>query len=335
MLQSIICYGVVLSLEKRIEVSWIRHNGLLEEYGYTMRNISSFRQLGRNRSITGYLFILPNFVGFLVFTIIPIIFAVTISFTRWDSMHPPRFVGLRNFVIMVQDSSFLITLLNTLTFTFGSLPFVVILALAFAIILNQGVIGKNAFRAVFFFPYIASVVACAITWQLLFHPGAGPVNSILKFVGISNTPRWLASRDTAMISVIIVYVWQIAGYYMVMFLAGLQTIPDSLYESAEIDGATYLRKLFSITIPMLSPTFFLVIIIFIINSFKVFSLIYVMTDGGPGRATSVLVFYVYKQAFELSRFGYASAMSLVLFIIMLTITIVQYRGQKKWVTYIE
>ena len=154
-------------------------------------------------------------------------------------------------------------------------------------------------------------------------------------MGIKTPPRWLSSTNTAMISVIMVYVWQVAGYYMVMFLAGLQTIPDSLYESADIDGANNFRKLFNITIPMLSPTFFLVIIIFIINSFKVFTLIYVMTDGGPGRATSVLVFYVYQQAFERSRFGYASAMSLILFVIMLAITIFQYRGQKKWVTYIE
>ncbi len=296
---------------------------------------SSFRQLGRNRSIVGYLFILPNFIGFLIFTIIPIFFAISVSFTRWDSMHAPRFIGLRNFSIMIHDSSFLITLANTLTFTFGSLPFTVVLALAFAIILNQGIKGKSVFRAVFFFPYIASVVACAITWQLLFHPGAGPVNSILIAMGIKTPPRWLSSTNTAMISVIMVYVWQVAGYYMVMFLAGLQTIPDSLYESADIDGANNFRKLFNITIPMLSPTFFLVIIIFIINSFKVFTLIYVMTDGGPGRATSVLVFYVYQQAFERSRFGYASAMSLILFVIMLAITIFQYRGQKKWVTYIE
>ena len=250
-------------------------------------------------------------------------------------MHAPRFIGLRNFSIMIHDSSFLITLANTLTFTFGSLPFTIVLALAFAVILNQGLKGKSVFRAIFFFPYIASVVACAITWQLLFHPGAGPVNSILIAMGIKTPPRWLSSTNTAMISVIMVYVWQVAGYYMVMFLAGLQTIPDSLYESADIDGANNFRKLFNITIPMLSPTFFLVIIIFIINSFKVFTLIYVMTDGGPGRATSVLVFYVYQQAFERSRFGYASAMSLILFVIMLAITIFQYRGQKKWVTYIE
>jgi multiple sugar transport system permease protein len=296
---------------------------------------SSFRQLGRNRSIVGYLFILPNFIGFLIFTIIPIFFAISVSFTRWDSMHAPRFIGLRNFSIMIHDSSFLITLANTLTFTFGSLPFTIVLALAFAVILNQGLKGKSVFRAIFFFPYIASVVACAITWQLLFHPGAGPVNSILIAMGIKTPPRWLSSTNTAMISVIMVYVWQVAGYYMVMFLAGLQTIPDSLYESADIDGANNFRKLFNITIPMLSPTFFLVIIIFIINSFKVFTLIYVMTDGGPGRATSVLVFYVYQQAFERSRFGYASAMSLILFVIMLAITIFQYRGQKKWVTYIE
>jgi multiple sugar transport system permease protein len=300
-----------------------------------MRSTSSFKQLGRNKSIIGYLFILPNFVGFLVFTIIPIFFAISVSFTRWDSMHTPRFVGLKNLLIMINDSSFLITLMNTVTFTFCSLPFAVILSLAFAVILNEGIMGKNVFRAVFFFPYIASIVACAITWQLLFHPGAGPVNSILKVIGINNPPRWLASRSTAMMSVIIVYIWKVAGYYMVMFLAGLQTIPYSLYESAEIDGATYFKKLFNITVPMLSPTFFLVIIIFIINSFKVFSLIYIMTDGGPGRATSVLVFYIYKQAFELSRYGYASAMSLILFFIMLVITIFQYRGQKKWVTYIE
>ncbi len=291
--------------------------------------------MGRNRSLTGYMFILPSFVGFLIFTILPIFFAVGISFTRWDSMHTPRFVGFRNFEIMFGDSSFLITLKNTLVFTFGSLPFAIVLALAFAIMLNEGIRGKNVFRAIFFFPHIASIVACAITWQLLFHPGAGPINSILYAFGSQNPPRWLASRDTAMMSVIMVYVWKSAGYYMVMFLAGLQTIPPTLYESADIDGARYYRKLFNITIPMLSPTFFIVIIIFIINSFKVFSLVYVMTDGGPGRVTSVLVYYVYRQAFELSRYGYASAMSLVLFIFVLTITIIQYRGQKRWVTYMQ
>jgi multiple sugar transport system permease protein len=290
--------------------------------------------MGRNRSITGYLFLAPSFIGFVIFTIIPIVFAVAVGFTRWDSMHPARWVGLKNFQIMLGDSSFLISLRNTFVFTFGSLPFVIVLALAFAIMLNEGIRARGVFRAAFFFPHIASIVACAITWQLLFHPGAGPINSILMALGVQTPPRWLASRSTAMMSVIMVYVWKSAGYYMVMFLAGLQTIPPSLYESASIDGAHYPRKLISITIPMLSPTFFIVIIILIINSFKVFTMIYVMTGGGPGRATSVLVYYVYTQAFELSRYGYASAMSLVLFLFVLVITIVQYRGQKRWVTYL-
>jgi multiple sugar transport system permease protein len=300
-----------------------------------MGKLMTTGQMGRNRSITGYLFLLPSFIGFVVFTIIPIIFAVGIGFTRWDSMHPPRWVGLRNFQIMFSDSSFLVALKNTLVFTFGSLPFTVVLAFIFAVMLNEGIRGRSIFRAAFFFPHIASIVACAITWQLLFHPGAGPINSMLMALGIQNPPRWLAGTDTAMLSVIIVYVWKSAGYYMVMFLAGLQTIPTSLYESASMDGATYPRKLLSITIPMLSPTFFIVIIILIINSFKVFTMIYVMTGGGPGRSTSVLVYYVYTQAFRLSRYGYASAMSLVLFVLVLVVTIVQYRGQKQWVTYMQ
>jgi multiple sugar transport system permease protein len=300
-----------------------------------LRKNKFLAQFNRNRSFTGYLFILPSFIGFLIFSLIPVIFAISVSFTKWNSIQTPIFIGFKNFFMMFRDSSFIVTLTNTLLFTFGALPFTIAIALIFAVMLNEGIKGKSVFRAMFFFPNIASVVAIAITWQLLFHPGAGPVNSFLMSLGMESPPRWLSSRDTAMFSVIMVYVWMKSGYYMVMFLAGLQTIPESLYESALMDGANPVQRFLKITIPMLSPTFFLVIIFFIIDSFKVFSLIYVMTDGGPGRATSVLVYYVFDQAFRQSKFGYASAMSIVLFVILLIITVIQYRGQKKWVTYIE
>ena len=190
------------------------------------------------------------------------------------------------------------------------------------------------YRTAFFFPYVASLVAVGAVWNMLFQPEFGPVNEFLKFIGIANPPKWCASTDWAMTVIIIVSVWKYMGYYMVVYLAALQGISQDLYEAASIDGATGFKKFRYITIPMLKPTTFFVIIMMTIQCFKVFDLIYVMTGGGPGRSTNVLVNHIYNAAFVDFKFGYASASALVLFAIVLVVTLVQFQGEKKFTDYV-
>lgn len=288
----------------------------------------------RNR-LVAYGFLLPNLIGFIVFTLIPVIAALGISFMRWDSYNPIEFVGFRNFQIMLRDSSFRIAFWNTLYYTGLTVPLTVVIALALALALNRGLRGLPIFRAIHFFPHIASTVAVAVVWQFLYHPDMGPINMFLKWIGFSDPPRWTASVTWAMPAVILMSVWKSAGYYMIMFLAGLQAIPGYLYEAATIDGAGAWSRFRYVTLPLLTPTLFFVIIINLIFSFKVFDQIYIMTQGGPGRATTVLVYYIYLQAFINQNFGYASAMAFVLFVILLAITIVQFRLQERWVQFVD
>jgi len=254
---------------------------------------------------------------------------------RWDSYNPVEFIGLRNFQTLLRDSSFRIAFWNTIYFTGVTVPLTVVLALALALALNRGLRALPAFRAIHFFPHIASTVAVAVVWQFLYHPDMGPINQFLSALGVESPPRWTASVTWAMPAVIIMSVWKSVGYYMVMFLAGLQAIPGYLYEAALIDGAGPWQRFRYVTLPLLSPTMFFVIIINLINSFKVFDQIYIMTQGGPGRATSVLVYYIYIQAFVNQNFGYASAMAFVLFILVLVVTIFQFRLQERWVHSID
>ncbi|MFR1832133.1 MAG: carbohydrate ABC transporter permease [Lachnospiraceae bacterium] len=284
-------------------------------------------------SVTAYLFLLPNFLGFLAFTLIPIIFSMVLGFMEWDSANPMVFVGLDNFKRMLTDETFKISLWNTIYYAVFTVPLTMAAALGLALILNQKIKGTNIFRTVFFFPHVASLVAIAVVWNLLFHPTLGPINNILRAVGIDNPPGWTASVDWAMPAVIIVSIWKSMGYYMVLYLSGLQSIPAELYEAAKVDGANRFQRFKHITLPMLTPTTFFVSIMLTIACFKVFDLISVMTNGGPGRATNVLVLDIYNTAFINYEFGYASAIAMVLFVIVLTITIFQFRTEKKWVSY--
>ncbi|MNI09949.1 Lactose transport system permease protein LacF [compost metagenome] len=197
--------------------------------------------------------------------------------------------------------------------------------------LNKGVVAVKWFRTAIFLPHITATIAVAVVWQLLYNPTMGPINGILKSLGIDQPPLWLASTTWALPSVIIVSIWHSVGYYMVLYLAGLQGIPKDLYEAASLDGAGKTSQFKNITLPMLSPVIFFTVIIGIINSFKVFDLIYVLTKGGPGRSTHVLVYDIYYTAFQRYEYGYASAMAYILFAIILVITLIQFRGQKKWV----
>lgn len=291
------------------------------------------RSLLQSRRLTAYAFLLPNILGFLVLTLIPIVVAFGLSFLDWDFANPAKYVGLKNFMRLTRDSGFRISLTNTIYYTAVSVPLTIVLALFLAVLLNQKLRGMRLFRTIYFFPEISSMIAVAVVWNMLYHPTMGPINNFLRSIGVANPPGWTASVKWAMPAVILMSVWKQVGYYTVIYLAGLQGIPEHLYEAATIDGANSWQKFKYITLPMLSPTTFLISILLVISSFKVFDQIVIMTDGGPGRATNVLVYYIYYQAFGLFRFGYASAMATVLFAIVLIITIIQFRLENKWVNY--
>ena len=233
------------------------------------------------RNAIGYSFILPNFIGYFIFIFVPVILTFVLCVMKWDgSSTPMEFVGLKNFVKLFHDSGFRISVTNTLYYAVFTVPLTMVAALLIAVLLNSKIKGIVVYRTAFFFPYVASLVAVGAVWNMLFQPEFGPVNEFLKFIGIANPPKWCASTDWAMTVIIIVSVWKYMGYYMVVYLAALQGISQDLYEAASIDGATGFKKFRYITIPMLKPTTFFVIIMMTIQCFKVFDLIYVMTGGG-------------------------------------------------------
>ncbi|MBA2936826.1 sugar ABC transporter permease [Paenibacillus sp. CGMCC 1.16610] len=292
----------------------------------------SSKALRRNR-LTGYTFLLPNILGFLIFICLPVCASFLMSFTEWNGFGEIEFAGLSNYTRLWSDETFRISLLNSLLMTAVSVPVTLILAILAAVALNKGLRGVKIFRTAIFLPHITATIAVAVVWQLLYNPTMGPINGFLRSLGIDNPPTWLASTHWALFSVIIVSIWHSIGYYMVLYLAGLQGIPKDLYEAAEIDGAGKVSQFRNITLPMLSPVIFFTIIMGIINSFKVFDLVFVLTKGGPGRSTHMLVYDIYYTAFQRFEYGYASAMAYVLFAIILVITLIQFRGQKRWVNY--
>lgn len=297
----------------------------------TSKKVKS-KTIRRNR-IIAYTFLLPNIIGFLVFILIPVIASFFMSFTSWNGFGVVEFIGLDNYKQLLKDDNFKISFFNSILFMVISVPITLFLSMLIAVALNQGIRFVKVFRTAVFLPYVTATIAVAAVWQLIFNPTMGPINGVLMNFGIDQPPGWLSSPTWALVSVSIVYIWHSVGYYMVLFLAGLQNIPDYLYEAAELDGAGPISKFFNITVPMLSPILFFTTIIGVINSFKVFDLIYVLTGGGPGRSTHVLVYDIYNTAFKQFEYGYASAMAYVLFLLILVISIIQFRGQKKWVNY--
>ena len=295
--------------------------------------VNNKRRRKIRENLIAYSFILPNLLGFAIFTLVPMVFSLVLAFMKWDGANEVSWVGLNNFKQLLDDSTFRIALSNTFFYVIGTVPLTMAASLGLALLLNQPLRGRNFFRTTFFFPYVASLVAVAVVWNMLFHPAMGPVNQLLVTLGVENPPRWTASVDWAMPTVIMASIWKGMGYYMIIYLAALQGIPSYLYEAAEIDGANAFQKFRYVTLPMLTPATFFVSILLIISSFKVFDLIMVMTGGGPGRATNVLVIQVYNTAFREFRFGYSSAIAMVLFVIVLVITIIQFRSEKRWVNY--
>jgi len=281
-------------------------------------------------------FVLPSLLGFLFFVVSPIVMAFGISMTTFSGGPRFRFVGLGNFALAFGNKAFLNSLSVTFVFTFWTVLLQLALGLAFALVLNDRLLGRNFFRSVIFLPNVLSSIAVGLAFMLILDPKRGPLNQFIRSLGFP-APQWLASEKTALGTIILVTVWQSFGYYMVLFLGGLQTISRSLYEAAAIDGAGAFRRFLSVTLPGLSPIMFYSITIAIIRAFQVFDQVYIMTGGqlggGPAGSTSVLVFDIYKNGFSQFRFGYAAAESVALLAIVLVVTLIQQRGQKRWVNY--
>ncbi|MDU0348917.1 sugar ABC transporter permease [Actinomyces sp. MRS3W] len=292
--------------------------------GRPNRSGSSATVLRRRHTIAGWSFILPNFLGFGLLTLIPVIALFYIAFCKWSAFGSPQFTGLANFQRMIHDATFWTALWNTMYYAVIHIPLTLALSLGLALLLNQKLRGLAFFRSAAFFPYFTSIVAVAQVWNMLLAPENGPVNQFLSSLGLSDLPGWTSSSTWAMPAVIIVGTWREMGYYMLLFLAGLQTVPQQLYEAARMDGANAWQRFTNVTLPCLRPTTFFVSIMLTIGSFKVLDLILVMTNGGPGTSTLVLSQYIYRMGFERNDFGYASAISLILFLICLLVTVVQF-----------
>lgn len=246
----------------------------------------------------------------------------------------PRFVGFQNYALLLtNDKTFALVLKNTVIFVLGTVPTRVILGLVFALVLVRNIPFRTFFRAAVFFPVIVPTVAAAMVFRWIFNADFGLLNEFLYNIGISNLPRWLSDPKWALIAIVILSVWKDVGFSAVLFMAGLQGIPSSLYEAAHLDGANSWKSFVYITMPLLSPTTFFVIVINVISSFQVFDQAYVLTGGGPGNATNTIVYYIYSNAFQWFKMGYASAIAWVLFGIIFLATFVQFRYQKRWVYY--
>ncbi|UJF15692.1 sugar ABC transporter permease [Jeotgalibaca sp. MA1X17-3] len=281
-------------------------------------------------NITAYSFIIPNFLGFAIFTLGPILFAIVLSVHEWDGSNPMKFIGFDNFTRMWGDTRVRDAFLNTMVYVVSTVPLTLASALGLAVLLNSKIKGKNIFRTISFFPYVASLVAVAAVWNMIFSPVNGPINEILRMLGVLNPPRWAADKDWAMFTVVLFSVWKQMGYYMVIFLAGLQGISEELYEAAELDGANKWSKFRNVTLPQLRPVTFFVLMMLTINSFKVYDIVYMITQAGPGTSTLVLVYEIYNTAFKNWQLGYSSAISMLLFVIVLIVTVVQFRGERNF-----
>lgn len=288
----------------------------------------------RAKEITAaWLFLLPNLLGFLAFTLLPVLCAVLLGFTRWDLYNAPVWVGLDNYERLFHtDDRFVRSFWNTVYYVGVQVPVGIVIAMGAAILLNRKIRGVSVYRAIFFFPVITSFVATAAVWRWVFNPQYGPINTLLQTMGAAKPPMWLASQTWAMPAIIIITLW-FFGTSMVLFLAGLQNIPQDLYEAAEIDGATKWQATLRITVPLLSPTTFMVTVLSLIWAFKSFEPFLILTDGGPAGSTSVLVFYIYELGFRFYEMGYASAAAVILFLIIFTITAAQWLVQQKWLDY--
>lgn len=285
----------------------------------------------RRETLEFYVGIAPWLIGLVFFTGGPILASLAISFTKWRLLSPPEWLGLRNYIELFQDDGVRVSLGNTLFYTGLSVPLGLVTSLFVALLLNQRARGSNLFRTLFYLPTITSGVAMALLWLWLLNPEFGLINLALGVLGIPG-PAWLQDPNWAKPALVLMSLWTI-GTSMVIFLAGLQGMPQHLYDAAKIDGASQFHEFWHITIPMLTPTIFFVMVTSIIASFQTFTNVYVMTEGGPGWSTLMYGLYLYNNAFEYLKMGFASAMAWGLFLVVLALTVLQLLGARRWVYY--
>jgi multiple sugar transport system permease protein len=291
--------------------------------------------LQRGETLAGFLFVSPMLIGVFILVLLPILATFVLSFTDWNFVagwNGMKWIGTGNFSKLLHDPMFIRSVRNNLVFLLV-VPVYMLISMVLAIIIDRYVYFKGFFKIAYFMPYISSIVAVAIVWQVLFEPSYGPINAFLKSIGIANPPKWIADPNYALISIMMITVWTSIGFNLIVYIAGLQSIPKDLYEAADIDGANAWIKFRRITFPMLSPTSFFLLITGIISTFKVFDVIAVLTQGGPMGSTTMMVWYLYDTAFQNLKIGYAASMATVLFLFVLLITFFQWLAQKKWVNY--
>jgi len=285
-------------------------------------------------AFVGYMFILPTYIGFSIFILYPLIESVRISFQEFSLLRGSTYVGLENYVQMFADARLRIAYINTIIFTLFAVFFNAGIGLILAVMLNRRlpILMRNLYRSVFFFPVLIAHTYIAVIWRFLYQQDTGVINYYLGVFGVEPIP-WLSNAHWAMAAIIILDVWKNTGFAMLVFLAGLQSIPNEYYEAAQLDGANERQLFFRITIPLLSPTIFFILVIFMIGALQVFDTIIVLTQGGPGDATRSVVLYVYEIAFRTFNMGYAATMAVVLFVIILALTVAQVRLGDRWVFY--
>ena len=284
--------------------------------------------------IAAYLFLLPSLAGYAIFIAGPTVAAFILSFFKWEILTPPKFIGLDNFRSLFRDPRFFIVFKNTLVFVGTAVSLQLVIGLVVALMINRKIpsILRYFFRTTYFFPVIVSLASVSIVWQFLLNTDYGPINYYLGKLGFERVP-WLSSSRWALRSIVILYVWKNLGFYIILFLAGLQGIPRQLYEAAEIDGANSWQKFWSITLFLLSPTIFFAMVIALIGTFQLFDAPYIMTEGGPGDASRTIVMYLYLNGFRFLKMGYAITVSMALLVIILIFTVFQFKVSKSWVFY--
>jgi len=297
--------------------------------------------LGMRNTLVGLSFIMPNFIGFFIFVLIPVVFSLALCVIKWDGMWAPNdaeikhwlFAGFGNFAGIFRDSVFWQDMGRTFLFALVNVAATMFASLGVAILLNTTDLkGKNFFRSAIFFPYVASVVSIAVVWRLMLMEtaqGSGPINVFLRTIGVQNPPGWFVSTRWAIWGCMIVSIWKGIGYNMVIYLAGLQDIPKELHEAASIDGASDTQFFWRVTLPLLRPVTFFVVLMLTIGSFKSFDLIFALTEGGPGNSSQLISHYIYNRAFVFFNYGQTSAAAFVLTAIVVVITIIQFRVERK------
>lgn len=288
-------------------------------------------EMQRKENLAGFLFILPNLLGFLVFTAFSVSFSLVMSLTDWSmikKLSNTKFIGLSNFLELFHDKWFHASVLNNLWFLLV-IPVTIFIAMVLGFLINDRIFFKKTFRTILYLPNITSVVAISVVWFTMFNPRLGPVNSLLRAIGVENPPQWLSSTQWAKPTLGFLMIWKQVGYYSLLYLAALQAIPKQLYEAADVEGASVRQQFFRITMPLLSPTTFMLTVMSLINVFNDWSLIQIMTDGGPGISTYTIGYYIYYAAFKKNRMGYASAIAWVLLLFIMLFTILRFRVEKK------